>query len=116
MPKSTISNLTVDVARLTAGVRRVLLMAANGVVKFEVGDDLRLSGQSDETGAAEDTMPRLTLEGAPKPWALNGRFMLDALGCARHNPVTIGVNHPNTPVLVEDGSGWRAVIMPMAVS
>lgn len=32
---------------------------------------------------------------------------------ARRNPVRMHINAATTPLVIEDGSGWKAIVMPM---
>ena len=112
-PKEHRATIEFQVQPLLAALRRVqIIQPANNVVKLDFVDGITITGQSEETGAAEDRVDAV-VTGAPPVIAVNARFFAQALEAVRINPARLHVNQANTPLVVEDGSGWQAIVMPM---
>lgn len=114
VPKEHKATVEVQVQPLLAALRRVqVIQPANNVIKLAFADNaITITGSSEETGTAEDVV-ECVLTGTPPPVAVNVRFFAQALDATRRNPVRLHINAANTPLVVEDGSGWQAVVMPM---
>lgn len=114
VPKEHKATVDVQVQPLLSALRRVqIIQPADNVIKLAFADNtIVITGQSEETGAAEDVV-ECVLAGAPPPVAVNVRFFIQALDATRRNPVRLHINAANTPLVIEDGSGWQAVVMPM---
>lgn len=114
VPKEHKATVEVQVQPLLAALRRVqVIQPANNVIKFAFADNaITITGSSEETGTAEDVV-ECVLIGAPPPVAVNVRFFIQALDATRRNPVRLHINAANTPLVIEDGSGWQAIVMPM---
>lgn len=112
-PKDHKATIEFQVQPLLAALKRVqIIQPADNVVRLDFTDGITITGQSEETGAAEDRVDAV-VTGAPPMIAVNVRFFVQALEAVRINPARLHVNQANTPLVVEDGSGWRAVVMPM---
>ena len=113
-PKEHKATVEFQVQALLASLRRVqVIQPANNVIKLEFGETgITITGQSEETGTAEDVVDAV-VTGVPPMIAVNVRFFVQALEAVRINPARLHVNQANTPLVVEDSSGWRAVVMPM---
>lgn len=113
-PKEHKATIEFQVQPLLAALRRVqVIQPANNVIKFAFADNaITITGSSEETGTAEDVV-ECVLTGAPPPVAVNVRFFAQALDATRRNPVRLHINAANAPMVIEDGSGWQAIVMPM---
>lgn len=113
-PKEHRATVEFQVQALLASLRRVqVIQPANNVIKLEfTANGITITGQSEETGTSEDVVDAV-VTGAPPMIAVNVRFFVQALEAVRINPARLHVNQANTPLVVEDGSGWRAIVMPM---
>lgn len=122
IPKDLHYRMTVDTARLIAGIQRV------GVVSDEKGrpvnlvigkDGLRLAAQSPVRGIAFDDMDAET-GGLELTIGVNAVYLLDILGAMHSERVTIAYSDPASPTLItsegDDGNGHLAVLMPMRVN
>lgn len=114
VPKEHKATVEVQVQPLLSALKRVqIIQPANNVIKLAFADNaITITGQSEETGTAEDTVEAV-ITGAPPVIAVNVRFFIQSLDAVRVNPARIHVNAANTPLMIEDGSGWQAVVMPM---
>jgi len=114
VPKEHKATVEVQVQPLLAALRRVqVIQPANNVIKLAFADNaITITGQSEETGTAEDVV-ECVLIGAPPHVAVNVRFFAQALDATRRNPVRLHINAANAPMVIEDGSGWQAIVMPM---
>lgn len=74
------------------------------------GDTIRLEARNVEGEVADDV---IECEDCGK-WAIKvqSRYLTEALGAVDCDTVTIGINGELDPFYVEDGAGYRAVIMP----
>lgn len=95
------ASITVDIAGLSAAVRRAALVAArNTPVRLTpIGEALHLeAGTGDEAGYAEDVAARF--DGEPLPIAFNPAYFLDALNAvaaAGASTARIDLTAPNKP-------------------
>lgn len=112
-PKEHKATVEFQVQPLLASLRLVqVIQPANNVIELEFKDGITITGQSEETGTAEDVVDAV-VTGAPPAVAVNIRFFVQALESTRRNPVRMHINAATTPLVIEDGSGWRAIVMPM---
>lgn len=112
-PKEHRATVEFQVQALLASLRLVqVIQPANNVIELEFKDGITITGQSEETGTAEDVVDAV-VTGAPPAVAVNIRFFVQALEATRRNPVRMHINAANRPLVIEDGSGWQAVVMPM---
>lgn len=114
VPKEHKATVEAQVQPLLAALRRVqIIQPANNVIKLTFADNaITITGSSEETGTAEDVVDAV-VTGAPPAVAVNIRFFVQALEATRRNPVRLHINSAVTPLVVEDGSGWKAIVMPM---
>jgi len=101
-------------------VRRTMLFArknANRVRLKMDGNALLVSARSDELGEIEESM-EVALTGDGIEVAVNGRYLLDALGRISADTVQIDFTVASRPVVIkgEGDPGTFEVIMPMALA
>jgi DNA polymerase-3 subunit beta len=119
VPKAHPGRMAVRRAALTAGLRRVAVMAdeRNRAVRLTVTPGmLTLSAATQELGEAEEAM-EVDYTGAEVAIGFNYRYLLDAIGAMEKDDVVIELKDGLSPGVVRAAGdeGYCCVIMPMRI-
>lgn len=123
VPPAFETRVLVGREQLKDAVRRAMIFArdAANIVTLEIpalGNPARMDVSGDEGESSGRSTVPMTMDGDELMIALNGRFLLDALGAAATAEVRLSFNGATKPVAVEEVEGddaWVHVIMPMAL-
>lgn len=111
IPKEYKHEYIVNRQQITAALRQVMVVSDQHPISFGCTDDaLTLNGQGDD-GQGEVSVP--CKGGGALQFAVNGKFMLDALTASKSEMVTIRVKDNASPLDVASGDGVTNIVMPM---
>ena len=120
IPDGHDKSVTCNVEALTKVVQRVLVVAKDDAdrVVFSVGDgELQLHSNAADVGKAEDTVKCESVGDFDEfQIAFNGQYLLQMLGTAEGDNVTLGLSTELGSATVTDGAeSYKYVLMPMQV-
>lgn len=124
IPSTLATTLTASRKRMLAAARLAMVMArddkqnnAVGLQVFTNTDDgatvLKMTARSSDLGENEAQCPAQLAGDRPEPIHVNGKYLKDALEHCPTDELVMGINAPAEPIVLQDGNGWRCVIMPV---
>lgn len=120
LPKNNDKSVSLNVDKLTQGIRRAALMAderSHGVKVEITTGKLSITSQSADVGEAKEDIP-LDYTGESLSIGFNAQYLLDFLGVVATDEVIFEFKDEQSPALMRpsgdgEGSEYKYVIMPM---
>lgn len=122
LPTEHTTVATIETAPLVEAVKRVKLVAAERAtpirLRFGDGEILLQAGAFDDAQASESM--ECTMEGDPLEIAFNPDYLLDGLGAAATQSVTLSFTTASKPAVLsptgDEGAAYRYLLMPVRLS
>jgi DNA polymerase-3 subunit beta len=119
IPKQFSKTVTVERKALVTSLERVGVLAAmkNDIIELTFAtDSLKLAASATETGSGAETLA-CQMTGDDITIAFKTTYLLDALKAMTSGDVSISLNSPTSPVVLEPVSGDRltALVMPVSI-
>jgi len=119
IPKENPSKMVVGKEELTGALRRVSLLSRDRAqaIKFSVVQNtLTLSASSPDLGEATEDLP-IQCQGQEFTTGFNARYLLDVLGVLDGDTLSIQMDTPLSPCLIQEpgNARFKAVVMPIKV-
>ena len=118
IPKGNQIKATVDVAELTESIRVASLMVdeQSNAVRFNFNGSLSLTSRTADRGESFASCEIEKYEGGdPIEIGLNPKYLIDILASTSAKTLTLEMQAPNKPVVIQDGPRALYVLMPINI-
>lgn len=118
IPNSWRTEIQVDKAQLVRALKTAMIFSRDvaGIVRFEIlGDTIKITGESNETGNDVTVIEKFKMNGVELPeFAINGGFLLEGLSLS-DSETMLKFNGETDPVglFIDNGATFTHLIMPM---
>ena len=117
--KSPVFSLSVDSAALRAAVKRTSVLSTFSDVchvKCDFsGQGIALEAHAEGIGDTQESVEVAEFAGNPSVEHFNGAILVSALASSASGTVSIARMKSTIPVVIDDGKGYKAVVMPVRV-
>ena len=118
VPRDFRTEVTCDRDALLSAIKRARGFSAgnNHLTRYTLTEDgITVEGISPEASSTESTIPATITGEGGATWALDGRFISDALGAVNRSTVWLGLNGGNQAIVIqpEKDAKQTHIIMPM---
>ena len=117
IPKTTERTITVDRAEWLSAIRRIDIVSRSASNKFEVaftGGSMAMEASSPQDGQTLEEIP-IALDGDDLKCAYNAKYLVEVLGLAKADQLTLSLNGALQPGILRAGDDFTYIIMPMAL-
>ncbi|MBB6672015.1 DNA polymerase III subunit beta [Cohnella nanjingensis] len=101
IPRSYLSEVTVETARLVQAAERVAVFTSESIVRLEaIGERLVFTSRTAEIGEVQDEVPVRESNGEPFTLSLNGKYLVEILRCLEGERVTLRYSGQRSPLVI----------------